>query len=150
MIYATRTVRVVDGNIDGYKTVNQYANWKGLSCVSIRNWIRSGDIDAIKIGRTYYIPENAVPPEHKSRGMCGKMYRLNYSTCDNIPFPVKLNATSRKIIECLRNHEKMTVRGIWGYVSDRSLTAIYLNLEDLVEKNIVTYSVLYKKKGEEI
>ena len=136
MIYATKTVRVVDGNIDGYRTVSQYANLKGLSCVSVRNWIRSGDIDAIKIGRTYYIPENTVPPEHKSRGMCGRMYCLNSSRCGNDQ--EKLNSTSRRIIECLKNNERMTVRGIWRYVSDRSLTAIYINLEDLVEKKLVT------------
>lgn len=136
MIYSTKTVSIVDGNIDGYMTVRQYANVNSLSCASVRNWIRSGDIDAMVIGKSYYIPENAVPPEYKSRGKTGKRYYFvrAYRNMDK----VKLNSTSRKILECLDEYGGMTVRGIGEYLSDRGLSTIYFNLKRLVDNDLVT------------
>ena len=136
MIYSTKTVSIVDGNIDGYMTVRQYANENSLSCASVRNWIRSGDIDAIIIGRSYYIPKNAVPPEFKSRGKIGKRYYFirSYRNMDK----VKLNSTSRRILECLNEHGGMTVRSIGEFIPDRNISAIYFNLKRLVDYNLVT------------
>lgn len=136
MVYSTQIVRVVDGNIEGYLTVSQFGKKHDLSGASLRNWIRSGDVDAIKIGRSYYIPENAVAPIFKSRGKTGRRY---YScSAPNDRDGVKLSKTSCRILECLSKRSGMTVRNIWRSISDRSLTAIYFNIDLLVEKGLIT------------
>lgn len=136
MIYTDKNIRVINSNVEGYLTTNQFGIKHGLSHSTIAYFIKTGEIDAIKIGRYYYIPENAEPPKYKRRGRSGKRYYL----CDseNLRNGEIMNSTSIRILECLSRSRGKTVREIWRFVSGRSLTSIYFNLEVLMKNGLIT------------
>ena len=130
MIYDKRVVLVTGNQVVGYMTVSQFGKKHDKSCATIRYWILSGELDAIKIGRTYYIPEDEKCPVFRSRGRVGKQFRL----CDSADSRKKhqVNAIDEKILDALSESAGMNARDIWKKVSDYSLNTIYNHLGTLM------------------
>lgn len=134
MIFHEQTIHIRDDMVVGYVTVRQFSNNYGLSVTTIYNWIGVGEIDALKIGRTYYIPENTKPPIFISRGRHGKKYYLckNYEIKDK-----QLNDVERRIVCVLSKHNGLSVRAICKKYQDLCLSTVYSNLKSLIKKGLV-------------
>lgn len=135
MIYNERVIRVTGNQVVGYMTVSQFAQKHDKSCGTIRYWVVAGEIDAIKIGRSYYIPEETSLPEFKSRGRVGKRFYLSGSMVDRRK--IRLSTTDYKILNAMSERTGMSVRDIWKKVSDCSLNTIYNHLHSLLMVGLI-------------
>ena len=69
-----------------YLTVEEFSNLRGISGVTVRQWIRRGKLRyAKKIGGEWFIPETA---ENPSRGYCDVEYELLDNTIKIGGFPI--------------------------------------------------------------
>lgn len=53
-------------------TCEELADRYGVESVTVRRWIRSGELGAIQVGKGYRIPQSAVDAFEKQRSTTGK------------------------------------------------------------------------------
>lgn len=56
-----------NGRLLGFATESEAAAAFGVGCATIRVWVERGELDAVKIGDTLYIPKNAPNPIERKK-----------------------------------------------------------------------------------
>lgn len=60
-----KTVDIIEGVVCGYETTKEFADRCGVKEVTVRQWIRRGKIQSLKIGHENYIEFGTAKPSDK-------------------------------------------------------------------------------------
>lgn len=69
-------VSIVDGRVEGYETLSEYAKRMDVAEVTARLWVRRNKIETLLIGRDHWVKIGTAKPEDRRRG------RPTGSCCD--------------------------------------------------------------------
>lgn len=62
-----RTITVDEGRVNGYITTAEFAKECGVEVVTVRQWIRRGKVNPVKIGSQNFIRLGTEKPGRKRR-----------------------------------------------------------------------------------
>ena len=62
-----QSITIEDGKVRGYYTVAEFAKACDVDAGTVRQWIRRGKVEALKIGTENYIPKSTPKPARKKR-----------------------------------------------------------------------------------
>lgn len=61
-------VSIVDGRVEGYETLSEYAKRIDVAEVTARVWVRRNKIETLLIGRDRWVKIGTEKPEERRRG----------------------------------------------------------------------------------
>lgn len=75
-------VEIENGNVIGYINSSNLAERCGVKQVTIRNWVRRGKLECIKIGSELYFKEDTIKPERKKNKRKADIKEVIFSMTD--------------------------------------------------------------------